>query len=890
MEVLSFSTIFPYLTSVATYAITLTYPNTRGAARGRVIGTNYYFAVQDGTNVRYLVFNGATITLVGTISTGTWGLKQTEKQDTRALMIGDSGVYAYITLYDPALGRRTFRTANSGANWAQYITIDDLLVIPGSSLWDPTNKYCMDGDALEVYTWDDTTDTFTSVYTVSLAAGWGGLPLSVLQTGKVLLSALKSTGLTRIQEDFESLTIGTLDGQGSWVSRLGNPGSCVAGQMGQFTAAKASKWTIPVGWDPLGWNWIQFKYKVSGVCRFPMWVFSGAMGALANVSTREAGGGSDFEIFDGAVSYNLFVYQTATWYYIRWWFNSNTNKQFVEFSKDGFNWKTYDNGGAYYNMGVADPVWISFEMHATYSSTGNIDDIAVSWLGGDEFENDGQLLYGPGSVDDDNFILVNIFHEATEKQNHADFTVEPDVAPVFTPGTRVLFNDGFDRLAFDGFVLVPKNTSARSRYRFQAGGFARSFMSKYKALFTAQTTKQILQTVIGALTYVFDDSSIDPSGDFTTTYTRTFQVPIGQILKFARELERAVVYMEPGGKFHARKYDDLIETGIRWDQDHPQVKLVEFYPSDMLITRSIVTGAVYKTATGNAQVKRTYIGDAELEASLEPVPIELNDNQMLNDTECLQMATNRFKIYSNWDDVGAARQMLYFVKIRVANHGFLQPGQLIEFGWEDATVSIPRGPFLILGHDTLELKTSVSNMWITNAIVGYDEFVAVQKTIGRDDELVGTFYEGSAADSTGAGTPVKQNSVNQLRAGTYVGRRPEAATWDYFATTLPSGNVPSLGVSGWRTVPFSTIVPAGARAIHFFVEFSDNPAGHYFWVREPGLTGAFQLTGGYVHSNNTTLYADLTCACNENRDLDVYFDQAPNLFTYWRLTVLGWWI
>jgi len=174
-------------------------------------------------------------------------------------------------------------------------------------------------------------------------------------------------------------------------------------------------------------------------------------------------------------------------------------------------------------------------------------------------------------------------------------------------------------------------------------------------------------------------------------------------------------------------------------------------------------------------------------------------------------------------------------------------------------------------------------------VLTLDEVLSAQKKIGRDDELLTTFADETAPDSVG-GAPVAQNSVNRLRAGTYVWRTPEATTWDYFATTLPSGNVPGLGVAGWRILPLAGIIPEGARAVHIRVEMQENPAGPFFLLRKPGGAGLIQTTWGTAATNNTAYYFDLTCGVDENRDIDAYFSQAPNLYTFWRFVILGWWI
>lgn len=492
------------------------------------------------------------------------------------------------------------------------------------------------------------------------------------------------------------------------------------------------------------------------------------------------------------------------------------------------------------------------------------------------------VLMGLGAVDDDRFQLVNISHEATEAQNHAEFYLTPEGAEEFTAGAFVDFRDGFGNLAFQGVILQPKNTAERARFRLQAAGFGRALQSKVAVKYTDKTTTEIITDILNNLDNVYP-GDIDPDVDFTLIYTRKVQGTAAQFFNFARMLERAVVYMEPDGTYNVRRYDRLLDTGIRWDEGHGQVRLIEYHLPDMQVTRSVVVGAHNNVG----QVKSTYIGDAVKEVADGVDPVEMNDNNLLNYPETDQIAENLYKIYANEN---GGRQPHAFIKLRVQNHGFLQPGMLVDFKWDDENVSIPRGLYMVIALDPLELKTNVATLWLTDSILTLGEVLAVQKKAGRDEELLTTYADEDAPDST-AGQPVVQNSVNRLRAGTYVWRTPEAITWDYNSQTAPpNGNVPGIGVAGWRLVPLAAIVPEGARAVHVSIQYQDNPSGPYFFLRKPGGAGLFQVTGGYVSTNNTTYMVDLACGIDENRDIDIYFSQAPNLFTFWQFVVLGWWI
>lgn len=505
--------------------------------------------------------------------------------------------------------------------------------------------------------------------------------------------------------------------------------------------------------------------------------------------------------------------------------------------------------------------------------------------------------------------------EATGKPSQVEIYYDPEFASYYQEGYFYEFYDGFGTLAFVGRVFNPRSTTEKASNTIKMVGLDYEALQKFDLDLVKNFLLYNIGSVIGTgsptgtqlryyITYfsysfpapyywvwfsqrakpnfLYERFSVDYNADFTLLYLRIWQSSFQEIMNFVRHFERAIVFYNPDGKVNVWKYtrQSSLATGIRWTYGHPQVALLSYEVLDMKITRSECIGANTRAAGSTGQIRYVYNGNPSIEAAEGISYIKVQDAQILNHNEAVQYATNRFKIYTN-EPVGTGKS--YFIKLRVKSQGYLQPGTYIDFAWNDGTRIIPRNNYLIIQVDPVDLKNDIADVWLTDNIVTFQEFTNVQKSIGRDEDISGTMYDGSKTSTT-QGSMTQQNPVSRLRAGTYEWRVPEPTNWDFTKAT-----VPNPASAGWRTLDLSSIIPDGVRAVHCRVEFTILNAGN-FQFRKVGQTGIYQCTGGYQTANNSYYQVDLTVPVDDNRKVELYFNSAPNNFSYFFLVILGWWI
>lgn len=502
------------------------------------------------------------------------------------------------------------------------------------------------------------------------------------------------------------------------------------------------------------------------------------------------------------------------------------------------------------------------------------------------------LIYGYlyPAIDENISATFELRAEATGMPSQVQIYLNPEDVPFYREGHFYEFTDGFGIVPFIGRVLNPKSTTEKSSTNINFVGLDYEALQKWDkdnagprllANQAGLNSKFHLESIIPLFTYInikkniyqSNSDSIDPLLDFNLVYYRNFQNPFTTIITFMRNFEHAIAYFTPDATLFVHKYTRIIPSKIRWTFGHPQVTLISFDILDMRISRSECTGAKNK----QNQVRYVYIGNPAIEGSEGISIITVQDTQVLNHNDAVRFATNRFNIYTNVP-VGTGKS--YFIKLRVKSQGFIQPGLSIDFEWNDGIRIIPRNNYLLIKVDPIDLINDIADIWLTDNIVTFNEFSDVQKSIGRDQDVAGTMYDGSK-ESTVQGTPTQQNSLGRVRAGTFEERIPEATAFDFTRTALTTA-------PGWSTLNLSAIIPSGVRAVHIQVSYRSSSAAAFFLFRKFGNTGSFNGVGHSVQQTGQPLQAYVSSAVSEDRKIDVFSSITQANWTTFDFVIVGW--
>jgi hypothetical protein len=468
----------------------------------------------------------------------------------------------------------------------------------------------------------------------------------------------------------------------------------------------------------------------------------------------------------------------------------------------------------------------------------------------------------------DTFKRTTMIQSGTQDKYTFQGSVSPSTRATFTNGDIVDFYDGFGILALRAKFVESRNPDERSRYIMNFEGFNADFKrNKHKELFSSKTTKQIMQSVIDDDTYTYRDNSIDPNNDFITQVTRLVQDLRSNVALYSREMENALFYMEPDGKVWNIKKTRATATGFTWNENSRGIRLMSYNDPDLGRTRSEVTGVWNQGTSDNQQIRRVYIGDADAERK-GIVAIEKSDNQLRNDTECLQMATNRYNMYGN---------QIQVVKLRVEDFGFIQPGETIQFSWNDNRENITLGTFYIMKWEW-DCLTDINMIWLVDNIVTEDEYRAVQTTFKEDDDIKSTFQD-QTVESTTDGTVITLNPVGRLQAGASVWRIPEPSAADFVKGDLTNDTT-------WNDLDLSSIIPEGTRVVRLSIKYQTPFVGDNILFRKKGQANAIQVDGLYSQIANKPDLRSVEVGVNESRVCQIKVDRAPSSWSQIDITVL----
>lgn len=110
--------------------------------------------------------------------------------------------------------------------------------------------------------------------------------------------------------------------------------------------------------------------------------------------------------------------------------------------------------------------------------------------------------------------------------------------------------------------------------------------------------------------------------------------------------------------------------------------------------------------------------------------------------------------------------------------------------------------------------------------------------------------------------------------------RGDPATVDFETADFTTDNT-------WRDLDLSAIVPAGAKAVHFWTAIKDDAVSSDMRYRKNGNTSSVNMAQVTTQVANVTRNADITVACDTNRIIEYRGDNLT--FTDIVLIVRGWW-
>ena len=416
------------------------------------------------------------------------------------------------------------------------------------------------------------------------------------------------------------------------------------------------------------------------------------------------------------------------------------------------------------------------------------------------------------------------------------FTVPLELvqAGAYPFGTFVEFEDGYSQLVFSGKVNDPVGEDSRTLNEITAMGRDYSIKRNVDTDFEDEITPIMLIDSMLAVTYIGQETtpnynSIDPGDDFTAlSYYRDIRTPFVKLASFARQLHRAMLYFTPDGAGWFHPHDRENTRGLLLSNRVPGVSIVFPEQVDVDITASVVTGG--KNDLG--PVGYTYREDPGENILIGDTRIQLHDSAIVNHSECVQLAKNRFDTFTFEGEPGKGTT---FYKLLVRNQGFIQEGEAVLFGWKDDVYDVPFELYYVVKVLPLELVTDTQFIWLSKNIILPAEARKAAESVGRDDDLVGTHYRAGQESTADAPVPSRQSTVGELRGGVSTAIIDEPTVPNFTAGDL-------IDVTSWQELDFSGLVNEASKSALCKIVVNDDSASSTILFRKKGKTSE-QATG-----------------------------------------------
>jgi hypothetical protein len=179
-------------------------------------------------------------------------------------------------------------------------------------------------------------------------------------------------------------------------------------------------------------------------------------------------------------------------------------------------------------------------------------------------------------------------------------------------------------------------------------------------------------------------------------------------VRLFRAMERSVIWVTPAGAWNRVLHDDCDATGYRWKyKTGLPVTLIdnEAEVKDAKVTRAAVMRA------GNA--RDSYTGDSSQENLNGIVQAsDYKDTSIQDSGDAVNLAEQLYAIFST---------ATTFVRLLVANHGFLQPGKTVDFSWSLGDTTVARATLIVIAVHAYMLN-DIQEVVLSNNIVLESEY------------------------------------------------------------------------------------------------------------------------------------------------------------------------
>jgi hypothetical protein len=503
---------------------------------------------------------------------------------------------------------------------------------------------------------------------------------------------------------------------------------------------------------------------------------------------------------------------------------------------------------------------------------------------------------------------LGVIQTADSTASEMSFMTSPTGATFFNAGDIIEIFDQYDVLEFKGRVIKPKNRTNRSLYRVDLTGldgldFPKKIEKNYPDPFSGSAVAtdtiikdQLDDEKIDWLYYT--PESIDDEDDYTLTYKIRLQLPFGgqgvnDVLRFTRELERAIAYVAPDGLVYHHYYTRAVATGYRWNENNDgKLRILSEYSEVTGITNSEVTAG--SNTKGQIYVDYPRSTDTADFATSEQRRLEdggktitkYSNQQLTNYTESRQLALNRFKFYEGPVQV---------VQLRAEGFGFVQVGETVDFSWDDNRANISRRTMYVMAVDRDSLDNS-TEIWLLDAPISVAELNGVIQNLGEDSNMRSTDVDRTGDESTSDGTALRQNSLSTMRSGPIVwlgyGGNTSEPTQPHFtedgAGTSTDLSLLILVVDTWYDLDLSSIVPPEARAVYFKIDAVDNLIGTEVSLRRNGQAGTQQTADRVIALTNRVDTVYRWVGVDDDQVCEILTTVLPGSWTALELTVMAY--
>jgi len=422
-------------------------------------------------------------------------------------------------------------------------------------------------------------------------------------------------------------------------------------------------------------------------------------------------------------------------------------------------------------------------------------------------------------------------------ENSCDMVIHPDYMIYFYENDMIKIYDSSSVLGFKGFCYGPERDE-KGVYYIEVEAYKNELLARaYNKAYTANKTSEKQTDILdNSMQYCYQSASITATA---LNYDYNQQGLTAKIFELGRFLERQIVYCEPDGKVWTKPHDALVDSTVNWNQASGIFIPLDEDDNANVCYSNKKTGITFAEVLGGVnslgEVYRRYPATTSAE-ELSAYPKALlpwQDMNIMNDTEALQLATNRYNIFN------PIIQFVCFGMIKDA--GFLQPGKTLTFEFTSAD-----GQFVIASFQALivdwkwdPINDLIYDVVLTDSIISYEEWE--DHLLNSGDEAVrAACFTGTTA-STADGTVLTQSAVNELRADVPAHIALTDTAHGGSLCRIKTGTYTGDGTADW-----SKTIACGfaAKVVHIYTNLAADGNDQMFLYIDEGNKRSFINFGG----------------------------------------------